>query len=167
MTKAIPGSAVNDLLAASDIRLFGRTIKDIDFEKSTLIAAVTNKQLLASLKESKERLKLARIYAFSFEGQFHTLPKPTIFLVEGDGAEAKTDMGFVNKSKLDLEGFRVWKSDKDEVTLRADIVIGTLDDILIDATLSPTPKHPITSRAGTPQEASWRDGQMIARNRLQ
>ena len=81
--------------------------------------------------------------------------------------DPKNDTGLANKSNVSFEkGIKRWKYDKDDVVLRADIVIGTLDDVLIDATLSPTSKYPITSRAATPQEASWRDGQMIARNRL-
>ena len=111
---------------------------------------------------------LARIYAFSFEGQLHTLPKPMLFLVHGDGADPMTDTGLANISNLQFEnGIERWNYDKDDVMLRADVVIGTLDDVLIDATFSPSPKYPIISRAATPQEASWRDGQMIARTRFQ
>ena len=165
-----PGTLVGDLLTSSTVRLFGRTIGGIDFRKSELVKSLTNKQLINELENlpPDTELKLARIYAFSFEGQFYTLPKPTVFLVAGKGVDPKTDTGLANKALLDFEdGIKVWKSDKDDVALRADIVQGTLDDVLIDATLSPTSKYPIISRGGTPQEASWRDGQMIARNRLQ
>jgi len=160
----------NDLLSGSVVRLFGRKILGVEVDKKKLGASLTNKQLLAQIGQLPEsdKLELARIYAFSFENQFYTLPKPTLFLVHGNCARATTDTGLANKSTLNFEDdIMRWMFDKDDVTLRADVVTGTLDDILIDATLSPTSKYPIISRAATPQEASWRDGQMIARNRLQ
>ena len=151
----------------STVRLFGRKIDGVTLDSIKLKASLSggNKQLLDQLTPD---IVLARIYAFSFEGQFHTLPKPMLFLVHGDGVDAQTDTGLANISLVTFDtGIMCWKYDKDDVTLRADVVIGTLDDILIDATLSPTSKYPIISRAGTSQEASWRDGQLIARNRLQ
>jgi hypothetical protein len=156
----------NGLLSASVVRLFGRKIDGVKLTAADLKKSLSaNKQLVAELKDP---LVLARIYAFSFEGQFHTLPKPMLFLVQGDGADPMVDTGLANIRNLQFEkGIVRWNYDKDDVMLRADIVIGTLDDVLIDATLSPTPKYPIISRAATPQEASWRDGQMIARTRLQ
>ena len=154
------------LLDASVVRLFGRVIKGITFTKGEL-AASTSGAYKRVIEHLKDPLSLARIYAFSFEGQFYTLPKPTLFLVEDQGEDPTKDTGLANKSNLEFEeGIMRWKIDKDDVVLRADVVIGTMDDVLIDATLSPTSKYPITSRAATPQEASWRDGQMIARNRL-
>ena len=158
----------DDLFSASVVRLFGRTIDAVKLTVQDLKKSLsTNKQLVAGLKD-KDPLVLARIYAFSFEGQFHTLPKPMLFLVHDDGADPMADTGIANTKNLQFEkGIKRWNYDKDDVRLRADIVIGTLDDVLIDATLSPTPKYPIISRAATPQEASWRDGQMIARNRFQ
>jgi hypothetical protein len=153
----------NGLLSASVVRLFGRGIEGAPLKANELKKSLSaNKQLVASLQDP---IVLARIYAFSFEGQFYTLPKPMIFLVHGNGDDPMTDTGLANTSNIDFEaGIKRWNCDKDDVMLRADVVIGTLDDVLIDATLSPTSKYPITSRG---QEASWRDGQMIARNRLQ
>ena len=155
----------NGLLSASVVRLFGRKIDGVKLTAKELKKSLSaNKQLVAELEDP---LVLARIYAFSFEGQFHTLPKPMLFLVHGDGADPMADTGLANIRNLQFEkGIERWNYDKDDVMLRADIVIGTLDDVLIDATLSPTPKYPIISRAATPQEASWRDGQMISRTRF-
>ncbi len=156
------------LLTGSVVRLFGRKIDGVPVTKNGLKKATTNKRLHDALGKLQGDLRLARIYAFSFEGQFHTLPKPTIFLVDDGSQDTGKDTGLASKGNVTLEkDIEVWTYDKDDVMLRADIVIGTVDDVLIDATLSPTAKYPIISRAGTPQEASWRDGQMIQRNRLQ
>jgi hypothetical protein len=155
------------LFSSSVVRLFGRLIDGVALYPDKLKASLSggNKQFREELTPDT---KLARIYAFSFEGQFNTLPKPMLFFVHGEGVEAQTDTGLANVSLVTFDsGIMCWKRDKDDFTLRAEIVLGTLDDILIDATLSPTSKYPIISRAGTSQEASWRDGQMIARNRLQ
>jgi hypothetical protein len=154
-------------MSASVVRLFGRVIEGVTIDKKKLADSMSGGNKL-QLDKEKGDVWLARIYAFSFEGRFFTLPKPTLFLVEGVGADAETDTGLAEISNVRFEaGIKRWMSDKDEMALRADIVIGAVDEILIDAALSPTAKYPIISRAGTPQEASWRDGQMIARNRLQ
>jgi hypothetical protein len=153
------------LLSASVVRLFGRKIDGVTLSAKELKKSLSaNRQLVAELKDP---LALARIYAFSFEGQFYTLPKPMLYLVHGDGDDPMGDTGLANINDLKFENdIMRWNYDKDDVLLRSDVVIGTLDDVLVDAALSPTPKYPIVSRAGRPQEASWRDGQMIARNRL-
>ena len=159
-------STPDGLFSASVVRLFGRKIEGVELHPDILRKSLGgNKQLLDLLTDD---IELARIYAFSFEGQFHTLPKPMLFIVHGVGVDAQTDTGLANVSLVCFDsGILCWKYDKDNSTLRAEVVVGTVDDVLIDATLSPTSKYPIVSRAGTSQEASWRDGQMIARNRLQ
>jgi hypothetical protein len=117
--------------------------------------------------------KLARIYAISFEGSFYNLPKPMIFLVHGGGAKIRgsgvsvlladalsnrptaDDSGMAGRD-FDFEAsdtgqgdghdLRYWEYDKDDVTLRLDVVSGSLEDILVDAALSTTSKYAIMSR---------------------
>ncbi len=151
----------------STVRLFGRVVEGVDPKDNLLSKSSVNKRLRQQIEESKKGpgagLRFALIYAFTFEGSFHNLPKPTIFLVDGVGEEPAGNLGMAaTEVQLD-KGIRCWVCDKDDISLRADVITGTLEDILIDATLLPTSKYPITPRG---QEASWRDGQMIARNRL-
>jgi hypothetical protein len=110
----------------------------------------SNKQMTGS--------RLARIYAMSFEGAFYNLPKPAVFVVHGEG-KAVSNPGFasagtaMDESGLPVREFawesdiRYWEYDKEDVSLRLDIVAGTLDEILIDATLSAASKYAMTSRA--------------------
>ena len=139
-----------------------------------------------------QEARLARIYAMSFEGSFYNLPKPAIFLVHGDGTAVPTK-GFAPSASppppakptdMDASGMaarefewegdvKYWEYDKDDLSLRLDVVTGTLDEILVDATLSPTSKYPLVSRGelAARGEVALRGelitrGEMIARNRL-
>ena len=162
------------LASGSAVRLFGRLIEGVTIDSKKLAASISGGTKLLSNQPNGD-VHLARIYAFSFEGQFHTLPRPTLFLVQGVGADAKTDTGLAEISNVCFEaGIMVWLSDTDDVVLRGDIVIGTIDDVLIDATLSSASKYPIISRGemAARGEAIARGemisrGEMIARNRLQ
>jgi hypothetical protein len=115
-------------------------------------------------KENEGKLfepTLARIYAMSFEGTFYNLPKPTIFLVHGGGTDVPSKgfaAGKQNQPDMDASGMaardfewesdvKYWEYDKDDVSLRLDVVTGTLDEILVDATLSATSRYALTSRA--------------------
>jgi len=167
----------NHLLSGSIVRLFGRTIEGVEVTKDDLLNSLTNKQLYQSLKADKDKLMLARVYAFSFEGAYYPLPKPTLFLVHGKGEEvtSTTETGVANKFNVQLAtGIFLWIYDKDDILLRADTVIGSLDDILIDATLTSTSPYALISRGemAARGEAIARGemisrGEMIARNRFQ
>ena len=167
--------ANDSLLSSSGIRMFGRVIEGVTLDPNVITASgamganrLLIEQLLQDATDPDKRVRLARIYAISFEGKFYNLPKPTIFIVHTGGMDPQNNTGVAATTELKFEtDVKCWHYDKDDVSLRADIITGTLEDILLDATLSPTSKYPIISRAGTPQEASWRDGQMIQRNRLQ
>ena len=97
--------------------------------------------------------RLARIYGFSFEGQYYDLPKPALFLVHGDGDLADSPVGAGGSARqarapdvADLTGvaaedysfstdMRVWSYDKGDFSLRLDVETGPFDQILLDATL--------------------------------
>jgi len=123
--------------------------------------------------EGAREPKLARIYAISFEGSLYNLPKPMIFLVHGDGEEIRgagvgvlpgdprpqrpsTDDSGVAARDFAFEAsdtgegpahdLRYWEYDKDDISLRLDVVSGSIDEILVEATLSATSRYAITSR---------------------
>jgi hypothetical protein len=108
--------------------------------------------------------RLARIYAFSYEGHFYDLARPVIFLVHGPGrdpeafrpavvgagaipaaaranarftrAPADADRtGVANTSGSFSEDIRVWSYDKGDFSIRLDVETGPFDQILLDATL--------------------------------
>lgn len=88
---------------------------------------------------------LARIYSFSYEGQYYKLPYPLIYLVWGDGEHPDADEGpglpRFETQNTGLEGkgwrfasdIRVWKMDKHESSMAIDIDVGEMKDILLDA----------------------------------
>jgi hypothetical protein len=99
--------------------------------------------------------KLARIYAFSYEGHYYDMPKPAIFVVHGDGADpeeprpaapdprvsrapADADRTGVAASGCSFsEDIRVWTYDKNDFSIRMDVETGPLEQILLDAVLRP------------------------------
>lgn len=97
-------------------------------------------------------LRLARIYAFSFEGHYFDLAKPAIFVVHGDGAAAedshvdkKQPRGpdSADKTGVATEGYsfshdmRVWEYEKSDLSLRLDTFSGTFEQILLEAEIRP------------------------------
>jgi hypothetical protein len=95
--------------------------------------------------------RLARIYAFSFEGHYYDLPRPVIFLVHGEGSDpeavrppnsragrapADADRTGVASSPGSFsEDIRVWTYDKGDFSLRLDPDTGTLEQILLERCL--------------------------------
>ena len=76
--------------------------------------------------------RFARIYAFSFEGQYYVLPKPAIFLVHGDGTAANDIPGVAARDWNFLNDIQAWSYDKADFSIRLDIETGPLDRILLE-----------------------------------
>ena len=128
--------------------------------------------------------RLARIYAFSFEGTFYNLPRPAIFLVHGPGSPIGAHGSFDDKvgqgrpALLDDSGIPArdfvfetdvlyWEYDKDDLSLRLDSFSGTLEDILIEASLSSTSRSGMVSRSGmAARSGAAADGDETMRHRL-
>ena len=105
-----------------------------------------------------ERANFARIYGFSYEGDYFDLPSPTLFLVHGDGELVSQDQnsttgqhGFpsnLSRAPRDpsvggmaaadfqfADDIRVWDYDKADYTIRMDVATGMFEQLLLDATL--------------------------------
>jgi hypothetical protein len=156
------------LLTQSAIKMYGRVLKGVKLEPLAAGDAsdlgfnrFLKQQLIADPETKEHPPKLARIYAFSFEGAFYNLPRPAIFLVHGDGKPIQGSGTFddgkgpvMNDSGIPAREFvfetdvRYWEYDKDDLSLRLDSFSGTLDDILIEAALSPTSRSGLVSRSG-------------------
>ncbi len=148
---------IETLLGVSSVYLFGRRLLDIEI-KPQVYGAVPEvgannflrKQLVAP------GACLARIFAFSFEGELLELDRPTIFLVHGQGEDpddppptnvegqveyrrlarspgSSSKSGLGIQSKSFAEGTRVWVYDKTDFSMRLDIETGTLEQILLGA----------------------------------
>jgi len=88
----------------------------------------------------------ARIYGFSYEGTYYDLPRPTIFLVHGDGDSAAGALAAMNTARGPIDStatglaasdfqfaaeLRVWAYDKADYSIRMDVETGMLEDILL------------------------------------
>ena len=86
------GTLHENMRTPTRVKLFGRLVVDLTLTPQTSppLGLGANKFLAHQLTHTREGgvPKLARIYGFSFEGQYYDLPKPAIFLVHGDGARA-------------------------------------------------------------------------------
>jgi len=93
--------------------------------------------------------RLARIYGFSYEGQYCDLPRPAIFLVHTQGQKLKEGFRF-QRTTLDTSGViakewdfsdsdaadvREWDYDKGDFSIRFDVEAGQFEQILLAATM--------------------------------
>jgi hypothetical protein len=125
------------LLAASEIRLYGRVVTGLSAKASGHTSLGDNLFVKKQLEAPKAQF--ARIYAFSFEGHYYVLPKPAIFLVHGDGVKADSVPGVAAKGWDLLGDIQAWSYDKADFSIRLDIETGPLDKILLEDAVKPDP----------------------------
>ena len=175
--------AEETLLSPSNILLYGRVLTDLTFNyqspgtdhppvtgeyaKNAPPRLGSNNFLQSQLNPGAGQgdVKLARIYAFAYEGHYYDMPKPAIFIVHGDGTQADADRpgsgdgtqadadrpgsrvarsqpstshtGAAKMSSTSADDLLVWSYDKNDISLRLDTESGKLEDILLGATLGP------------------------------
>ena len=165
------------LLSASNILLFGRVVTDIaivhpDSGQEPITShhdpfrairgrnSDGNRQIESVVDNNTEgtESRFARIYGFSFEGQFYDLPAPMLFLVHGEGQIAETTVGSdcpprdvpigdprqsrapdePSRTGLGAADFsfaddiHVWSYDKADYTIRMDVETGMFEQVLLD-----------------------------------
>lgn len=160
------------LLSPSSVKLFGRLFAELVLnrvEPPDPPALGANNFLLKQLRAPEAGL--ARIYAFAYEGDIYFLPKPYVFLVHGQGTlvvepgrypndpgnedikrqGATVDQwGVIAKIDRFADDVRVWDYDKEDFSLRIDIVSGPLSEIALEPAMagdSSTSRADMTSRA--------------------
>lgn len=118
---------------------------------------------------------MARIYAFACEGDLYYLSKPYIFLVHGEGmrvvepgnpkaGDATTTIdhwGVVAKIDRFADYVVMWDYDKEDFSLRIDIVSGPLSEIALEPAMagdSSTSRADMTSRANMALRANMASG---------
>ncbi|MCZ6609150.1 MAG: hypothetical protein O7A66_03990 [Alphaproteobacteria bacterium] len=91
--------------------------------------------------EKTNYARFARIYSFSYEGQYYELPRPVLFLVYGPGTKVddKVDKGFtieqVGLAAKDwrfASDIRMWEVDDKAMSMCIDIESGTIKQILLE-----------------------------------
>jgi hypothetical protein len=100
----------------------------------------------------------ARIYGFSYEGNYYDLPRPVLFGVHGEGepavlpshitgtanteanlARAPQEPSSTGVAAADFQfsdDIRVWSYDKADYTVRMDVETGMFEQVLLDAYFS-------------------------------
>ncbi len=148
------------LLRSSGINLYGRKLSDItlntsEYEpgKRDVPRSGNNRFVQAQLHDPDAGL--ARIYGFTYQGSYHELDPPALFLVHGEGENPEGDIAFddydatlapgvaefqmvglaVPGSPF-AQGIRAWSYDRADFTLRLDVASGMFEDVLLDAELS-------------------------------
>lgn len=138
------------ILQVSSVFLFGRELEDLVIRRPALPnervqRGGANRFLQNQLQDDHARL--ARIYAFSYEGSFYELARPAIFLVHGVGRDpeyppATDERTSRAPSSVEQTGLpaqigsfakdiRVWVYDKGDFTMRLDALTGTFDEVLL------------------------------------
>lgn len=135
-----PNVLSEGLLASGLVRLFGRPFTGLtlgDFGTSP----TSNHPLAVSLRSPGAAPTLARIYGFSYLGNYYKLAEPLVFLVFTAGrpvpsgakaADLGIDvLGIEFKDEDFTEGVVMWHVDQLDMAVRIDIRIGWIKDLLL------------------------------------
>ena len=146
------------VLSVSAVYLFGRLVSDLrvvtdDPEDGDRPPRKGKNNFLKKQIRNNEA-ELARIYAFSFEGNMYELTRPSLFLVHGGGQDPDAPgPGFFELERLARSpgrisrngvgrqsgsfsmDMRVWIYDKGDFSMRLDVETGTFEHILLAAEL--------------------------------
>src|ERR1700677_311804 len=141
------------LLTPSTIKLFGRLMRSLTYANDTVGTGLGDNRFLQRQLEANgdNPPRLARIYAFSFEGANYPLARPSIFLVHGDGlwvgdwtTSSSLDQSGVAGKGWDFSGTGAaggpndvycWEYEKGDFSLRLDLEAGPFEQILLAAAL--------------------------------
>ena len=131
------------LLAPGLVRLFGRPFTGLAVG-DLAVAPSANHQLATAIRAAQAEGRapgLARIYGFSYLGNYYKLPEPSVFLVFEAGQDVPPENGRGDipaglsgvefASGVFAEGVRMWAVDQLDMIVRIDISIGWVKDLLL------------------------------------
>src|SRR5579875_794596 len=132
------------LLVPGTVRPFGRAFTGLTLGDPG--ASDTSTNPLIQKLASGSTGKLARIYGFSYLGNYYKLAEPVVFLVLSDGYPVPSgfrvpeiDMGWTGTEQkiFDFDdSVLMWTCDQLDITVRIDIRIGWVKDLLLAAEMS-------------------------------
>lgn len=126
------------LLSATSIKMYGRKVGDLVLSPRDPGGGLGDNRFLRK-QLAKEAACFARIYAFTYEGNYYELPRPCIFLVHGDGEPVSGDSvdatGVAGHDWSLSTDVRMWEYDKGDFSLRLEVDSGPLEQILLEATI--------------------------------
>ena len=137
------------LFAPSTIRMFGRLFTGLTVGELGL-SPHANAPLLAALQklnpeQIKHCLKLARIYGYSYQGNYFKLAEPAVFLVYDEGMSVTAgqipipmdEIGVELKDEVFASEIRMWTADGLDMGVRIDISIGWMKELLLNDGMAP------------------------------
>lgn len=178
---SVPDVLGEGLLSSSTIRLFGRPYEGLTINKiganpnavNFLHQALGNLAAAAKSDPSKAP-QLARIYGFTYLGNYYRLAVPTVYLVIGDGMDVPSgvddpdpipmsQLGVEFKQQDFVQGIKMWIADSLDAAIRIDVTVGYLCDLLIGPEMNAD--NNVTG-GGVPNRADivGRDGQLVGRD---
>jgi hypothetical protein len=132
------------LADVSTVHLFGRVVTDVRItvpaEDAQALPHVGANSFFTNEAAAAGR-RLARIYAFAYQGHYYDVSGSALFLVHGDGAaigDAVTveRIGSAATGRTFAADVRVWAYDKSDLSIRLSVETGTLEQILLDPEIS-------------------------------
>ena len=155
------------LRSEATIHLFGRAMTDlvlapVPHDPGPVGALLTR----ASSKAPKQEPQgtIARIYAFAFQNEYVELASPALFVLYGRGSQvgANPVLDRAGLSRLPdtlNPDLWVWTVERDDTTVRLDVMAGTFNRVLLDYELADTGLQDFArggSQLGTPTAVSSR-----------
>jgi hypothetical protein len=123
------------LLSESTVFLFGRVIGDLEIVPEPHEGATG--AIAALLRD--EDAEIARIFSFAYQNEFFDLASPALFVVRGEGTPVDGSVETTGLSMVDgtlTAGLNYWAVDRDDVTVRLDVMTGAVARILLDYELA-------------------------------
>lgn len=119
------------IVSARRVALFGRPFASLTLVKGQDPTGSGGSTTLEK-QINHDDARLARIYAYAYEGQHTLLRFPAIFLVHGAGEDAATAVTslLIKPEKFESD-VKVWYADRRDITLRLDLESGTFAEVLM------------------------------------
>jgi hypothetical protein len=173
-----PNVLSEGLLSSGLVRLFGRPFGGLKLGDLGTSAASNNP--LATALRAGATPTLARVYGFSYLGNYYKLAEPLVFLVFGEAravppGATTTELGIdvlgIEFKDSDFpEGVFMWHVDQLDITIRIDIRIGWIKDLLLsemsgDSNITGGDTVRRADIVGRDGNLVGRDGNLIGRGR--
>lgn len=119
----------------TELRLYGVSIHDLiaKYPDDTQIKISMN-----VLTTGDQKLELALIYGYSYEGHCYSLPKPCLILVDSATKSDADGCGYSGGYKYDattVSHYYMWTADKLDRTLELSVRQGFFEEIILDQNL--------------------------------
>jgi hypothetical protein len=148
-------------LEPTRLLLFGKLFPELKYDPPANPAQPAPGDLPLSVRSLPAAGNFARIYGFSYEGHYYKLPRPLLFLVQGNGTTA-IPQGGGQRFRTHLTGVEakdwqfgndilVWAVDERDVAVRLDLEIGTFDRVLLKPSIGGREEVPTFRNAIIPQ----------------